>query len=93
MPNLPADDPTLQDLDPLELADRDDELASDDDDTSAAVPSGDAPVADLVPELEQDIVQILVAEEPTPKQKTQMISQDLINRELTPDDLMDQGSI
>jgi hypothetical protein len=93
MPNLPADDPTLQDLDPLELADRDDELTPDDDDTSAAVPHGDAPVADLVPELEQDIVQILVAEEPTPKQKTQMISQDLINRELTPDDLMDQGSI
>ena len=95
MPNLSSDDPTLHDGDDImEINDsQDDDSISGEDDSQPLAPAEDLPAAELVPELEHEIVQILATEEPTPKQKTQMISQDLINRELTPDDLMDKGSI
>ena len=95
MPSLPAEDQSLdQDLDPMERADRE-ELAQGEDGEGDAAPviSEDAVVvAEIPPELEEEIVQILATEEPNPK-KAQMISQDLINRELSPEDLMDEGSI
>jgi hypothetical protein len=87
MPVLPTDDQTLDELerqDQEELQEHDDE---------AIVIAEELPAPDISEELEQEIKEILVTEEPTPKQKNQMIPQHLIDKELAPEDLMDEGSI
>ena len=85
MAEIPSDDTTL---DPLEIQDQ--EELHDSEETPTVVE--EVPVPEITEELEAEIKQILVVEEPSPK-KAQMIPQDLIDRKLTPDDLMDPGSI
>ena len=47
---------------------------------------------DIDPEIEQEIKRVIIEEEPT-KAKAQLIPEQLINKELEPDDLFDAGSI
>ena len=87
MPVLPPND---ESMDELERQDHD-ELNEHDEEV--AVITEELPVPDISEELEQEIKEILVTEEPTQKQKSQMIPQHLIDKELAPEDLMDEGSI
>jgi len=87
MPVLPSDDTTL---DPLELQDQE-ELQEEEE---VVPPVEDVVVpAEIEHELEVEIKEMLVTEEPVPAKRTQMIPQDLIDRKLTPDDWIDEGSI
>jgi hypothetical protein len=84
-----------QDIDPIELTDHDDDIqgGQGDDDTPIITeeePAALDPDAEIVAEIEKVAVP---DEEAAAKQKAHMISQDLINKPLTFEDLIDEGSI
>jgi len=97
---MPVPLPTDDQLDPLEQADLDEELADEHDEDAtatvsddAAQPSDDSPTAaataDLDPEIVEEIKRVmvdeeLVVEQSTVKPKTHMIPQNLIDRPLDP---------
>ena len=87
---MPTHQPNDEELDPLEHADQE-EMA--DDDAPAASDDDVQPVAvDPDAEIVAEIEKVGVEEE-APKPKAHMIPRDLIDRELTAEDLWDEGTI
>lgn len=88
---MPTHQPNDEELDPLETADQED-MAEDE-----VVPSTDDDVHPILTDPDAEIVaeieKVGIVEDDSPKPKPHMIPRDLIDRELTAEDLWDEGSI
>lgn len=88
---MPTNQPNDVELDPLETADQE-ELADDSAPTATSDDDIQPVVADPDAEIVAEIEKVGIEEE-APKPKPHMIPRDLIDRELTPEDLWDEGTI
>lgn len=89
----------INDDDDLDLPEEDVQVTAPEEDALVLVEEEPAIVPELDPEIEAEINRALVpgeleeGDDSTPKAKTHQIPQSLIEKELEPDDLLDEGSI
>lgn len=91
MPTQQPTDQTDQDLDPLEHADQED--LQEEEEETPLVDVDVHPVADPDTELAEEIEKVAVDEDAPAKQKAHMIPRHLIDSDLRPEDLWDEGTI